>query len=81
MLKIDVCLCFSPQWMPFEKYAAQPYMMKHGLFKCITDICAAKLDRDYFGFTPQPIRSYTDEQSYLYVNSRDLNCPASANKT
>lgn len=64
----------AAQWMPFEEYAAQPFVQKHGPFKCVNDICRAKLDNYYAGFSPQPVTSVFDDQlSLLYYNNRDLN--------
>ncbi|KAJ7963615.1 Nudix family hydrolase [Quillaja saponaria] len=60
------------QWMPFEEYAAQPFIEKHEPYKYITEICLA-VQRGYAGFSPRPLTSFFDEQmSYIYVNSRDL---------
>lgn len=63
----------AAQWMPFEEYAAQPFNQKHGLSKCITNICSAKLQGNYPGFSPRPTTSFfSNNSSYLYLNSRDL---------
>lgn len=63
----------AAQWMPFEEYAAQPFAQKDGVFKYITELCLAKIDRHYSGFCPQPVTSiYDDQMSYFYVNSCDL---------
>ncbi|XP_073260096.1 nudix hydrolase 10 isoform X3 [Populus alba] len=68
-------------WMPFEEYAAQPVAQNHELFTYIIDLCLAKVDRDYIGFAPQPLRSTHDDQiSYLYSNARDLNQSSSADR-
>ncbi|KAF8414267.1 hypothetical protein HHK36_002267 [Tetracentron sinense] len=62
------------QWMPFEEYAAQPFVQKHDLFKYIIDICLAKKDMEYAGFSPVPTTSsFSGKKSCLYLNSRDLN--------
>ncbi|XAR56793.1 NAD(+) diphosphatase [Bertholletia excelsa] len=64
----------AAQWMPLEEYAAQPIAQKHSLFKYISDLCLAKLEKDYVGFTPVPISSVFSEQvSNVYLNSRCLN--------
>ncbi|KAJ6966020.1 nudix hydrolase 10-like isoform X6 [Populus alba x Populus x berolinensis] len=71
----------AAQWMPFEEYAAQPVAQNHELFTYIIDLCLAKVDRDYVGFAPQPLRSTHDDQiSYLYSNARDLNQSSSADR-
>ncbi|KAL3508364.1 hypothetical protein ACH5RR_027765 [Cinchona calisaya] len=64
----------AAQWMPLDEYAAQPFTQKHSLYKYINDLCLAKLDGFYTGFTPRPITSYfNDSMSYLYLNKQDLN--------
>ncbi|CAI9088221.1 OLC1v1022498C1 [Oldenlandia corymbosa var. corymbosa] len=64
----------AAQWMPLEEYAALPSTQKHSLYKYIGDLCLAKLDGNYTGFTPRPISSYfSDSISYLYLNKQDLN--------
>lgn len=71
----------AAQWMPFEEYAAQPVAQNHELFTYIIDLCLAKVDRDYIGFSPQPLRSTLNDQiSYLYSNVRDLNQSSSADR-
>ncbi|KAG6793624.1 hypothetical protein POTOM_002839 [Populus tomentosa] len=76
----DACSLRSV-WMPFEEYAAQPVAQNHELFTYIIDLCLAKVDRDYIGFSPQPLRSTHDDQiSYLYSNARDLNQSSSADR-
>ncbi|KAG8658379.1 nudix hydrolase 2 isoform X2 [Manihot esculenta] len=69
----------AAQWMPFEEYAAQPFAQKHELFKYIADLCLAKLDRSYAGFSPLPTTSFFNDQiSYLYSNIQDLKRTSSA---
>ncbi|KAJ6870052.1 nudix hydrolase 2-like [Populus alba x Populus x berolinensis] len=61
------------QWMPWDDYVAQPFVQTHELSKQIVDICKAKEDETYFGFSPVPIASkLPDRKSYLYLNDRDL---------
>ena len=65
---------FSPQWMPFEEYAAQPVAQDHQLYKYIAELCLAKEQGDYIGLSPVPITSiFHNDLSYLYLNSRHLN--------
>ncbi|GMH05814.1 hypothetical protein Nepgr_007654 [Nepenthes gracilis] len=60
-------------WMQLEEYAAQPSAQKHGLFKYTTDLCLAKIDKDYAGFTPQLTGTVRrDELQCLYLNNRGL---------
>uniref|UniRef100_A0A5B7APF9 Putative nudix hydrolase 2 n=1 Tax=Davidia involucrata TaxID=16924 RepID=A0A5B7APF9_DAVIN len=64
----------AAQWMPFEEYAAQPFVQKHELLRYIVDTCLAKIEREYSGFSPVPITSsFSDTGSYLYLNRQDLN--------
>ncbi|KAF5472641.1 hypothetical protein F2P56_009340 [Juglans regia] len=60
----------AAQWMPFEEYAAQPYVQKHELMKFINNLCSAKIDREYSGFSAVPATSTSssDKRSYLYMN-------------
>ncbi|KAH1062826.1 hypothetical protein AAZX31_02G282700 [Glycine max] len=60
----------AAKWMPFEEYAARPITEP---FKYEIELCLAKLERSYAGFSPRPISSYYKEElSYLYLNSHDL---------
>lgn len=62
-----------PQWMPFEEYAAQPFVQKTEIFKYITDLCIAKIDNRYTGFSPRATASiFRDDLGYLYLNRLDL---------
>ncbi|XP_061344343.1 nudix hydrolase 2-like [Gastrolobium bilobum] len=62
------------QWMPYEEYAAQPFVQKQELLKYINDICLAKIDGRYSGFIPVSTSSNSSEwQSYLYLNAAALN--------
>ncbi|KAG6387528.1 hypothetical protein SASPL_152720 [Salvia splendens] len=62
-------------WMPFEEYAAQPFIQKHDLLKKISEICAAKKEkREYAGFSPVATTTgFSQKKSYLYINSQCLN--------
>ena len=59
---------FFLQWMAFEEYANQPLIQKDGLSKYIRDLCLAKSEGDYQGFTPMTITSSVidDHISSLY---------------
>lgn len=62
----------AAQWMSIKEYATQPIAQKHTIFKSIADLCLAKVDKSYAGFSPLPISSaFNDELSYLYVNNHD----------
>ncbi|KAL8104217.1 hypothetical protein AgCh_028444 [Apium graveolens] len=63
----------AAEWMPFEEYAAQPFVKKHELLKYLVDICLAKKDGKYTGFAPVPTTStFSKEKNFLYLNGRDL---------
>ncbi|KAE8724223.1 Nudix hydrolase, putative isoform 2 [Hibiscus syriacus] len=54
----------AAKWMPFEEYASQPFVRKHELLKYVVD---------YSGFSPVPTSSaFSDENNYMYFNTRDL---------
>ncbi|KAH0969899.1 hypothetical protein GBA52_022055 [Prunus armeniaca] len=59
----------AAKWMPFEEYAAQPFVQRSELLKYIHDICKAKMDEKYTGFSPVPSTSYSVQKSYLYLNT------------
>ncbi|KAJ0252785.1 Nudix hydrolase 2 [Hirschfeldia incana] len=61
----------AAQWMPWEEYKKQPFVQNHELLRYMTDICSAKTNGDYEGFTPLPV-SAPDLQGNLYFNNRDL---------
>ncbi|KAL0443278.1 UNVERIFIED_CONTAM: Nudix hydrolase 10 [Sesamum latifolium] len=64
----------AAQWMPITEYAAQPFPPEYSIFKHAADICLAKVDKGYAGFSPLPITSsFNDQISHLYVNTEDLN--------
>ncbi|PIM97348.1 Diadenosine and diphosphoinositol polyphosphate phosphohydrolase [Handroanthus impetiginosus] len=63
----------AAQWMPFEEYVAQPIVQKHDFLRKIADICAAKMDKGYSGFSPVPTTTgFSDTKKYLYANSQGL---------
>ncbi|XP_043692608.1 nudix hydrolase 2-like isoform X3 [Telopea speciosissima] len=64
----------AAQWMPIEEYAAQPFVQKHQMVKYIIDICIAKIEKGYTGFSPVLTESAFLEKPFdLYLNIRDLN--------
>ncbi|KAJ1400362.1 NUDIX hydrolase domain [Sesbania bispinosa] len=64
----------AAQWMPFDEYAAQPFMEKYELLRYISDIYLTKIDGQYSGFTPVPTTSNFTKQTsgYLYLNAGGL---------
>ncbi|KAM3345189.1 nudix hydrolase 2 isoform X1 [Capsicum galapagoense] len=60
----------AAEWMPFEQYAAQPFVQGHDLLKYIADICSAKMEGRYTGFSSVPtVTSFSAKNTYLYMNS------------
>jgi hypothetical protein len=55
--------------MPFEEYAAQPFVQNNELLKYVNEICKSKMEGEYSGFSPVPTTSFSDQKSYLYLNS------------
>ena len=68
-----ICSSFL-QWMPLEEFAAQPSAQKPGsLMRYICELCNAKVERDYSGFSAKPVTSFFSEKpSHIYLNQRDL---------
>ncbi|KAH7526065.1 hypothetical protein ACOSQ2_016136 [Xanthoceras sorbifolium] len=63
----------AAQWMPLEEYMVQPFVQKEGLLKYMIDICLAKIEGSYSGFSPVPTTSiFSDQKHYLYLNAADL---------
>ncbi|KAL3521811.1 hypothetical protein ACH5RR_014645 [Cinchona calisaya] len=63
----------AAQWMPFEEYAAQPVVQKHELLKYVSDVCSAKKDGQYAGFTPVSTKTtFSAKNVYLYLNKQGL---------
>ncbi|GFZ12359.1 MutT/nudix family protein [Actinidia rufa] len=59
-------------WMPFEDYAAQPFVQKHEQFSYIARICLEKKNNKYTGFCAVPTTTaFSSKKNYLYVN-KDL---------
>lgn len=60
----------AAQWMPFEQYAAQSFVQEHDLLRDISDICSAKMEGRYTGFSSVPtVTSFSAKNTYLYMNS------------
>ncbi|KAF5746176.1 Nudix hydrolase 2 -like protein [Tripterygium wilfordii] len=62
----------AAQWMPFEEYAAQPFVRDHKLFNYIAKICLAKSEKGYSGFSTVSTTTSSGKTTYLYVNNQDL---------
>ncbi|XP_021805899.1 nudix hydrolase 2-like [Prunus avium] len=62
----------AAQWMPVEEYAAQPFIRQNKMFDYVAEICLAKSDKDYAGFSPMRTTTSSGKRSYLYHNKRDM---------
>ncbi|KAI7746504.1 hypothetical protein M8C21_026242 [Ambrosia artemisiifolia] len=63
----------AAQWMSFEEYAAQDFVQKNDLPKYVAEICLAKRNKHYAGFSPvSTISSFSKSQSNLYLNTAHL---------
>ncbi|CAN6546831.1 unnamed protein product [Malus baccata var. baccata] len=63
-------LCMlRPLSFDIQKQEQEIEAAKYELLKYMHDICKAKIDGKYSGFSPLPSRSYSLQKSYLYVNS------------
>ncbi|XP_022133355.1 nudix hydrolase 2-like [Momordica charantia] len=61
------------QWMKFEDYSAQPFIQEHEVLRYTNKICAAKIQKQYSGFSPVLTSSAFSTKSYLmYLNENDL---------
>ncbi|XP_072960708.1 nudix hydrolase 8-like [Typha angustifolia] len=61
----------AAMWMPLDEFLNQPYHLEDKMAKNIIDICAARHQNKYLGFTAQQMMSKLDDRlSYLYY--RDL---------
>ena len=69
---------FPVQWMAMEEYAAQPFVKKNPLFDSIANICLAKKDMKYTGFSPFSATSSSGKTNILYFNNQDLKQPLSS---
>ncbi|XP_004293184.1 PREDICTED: nudix hydrolase 10-like [Fragaria vesca subsp. vesca] len=72
----------AAKWMSLEEYAAQPVTQKHGIFKCIHELCLAKVKGNYAGFSPLSVKSFFDDQlSYIYLNRQDIQSLTSSDQS
>ncbi|PQQ20739.1 nudix hydrolase 2 isoform X1 [Prunus yedoensis var. nudiflora] len=62
----------AAQWMPVEEYAAQPFVRQNKMFDYVAEICLAKSDKDYAGFSPMRTTTSSGKRSYLYYNKREM---------
>ncbi|KAL4562949.1 hypothetical protein LXL04_026980 [Taraxacum kok-saghyz] len=64
----------AAQWMAFEEYASQPFVQKYDLPKYVAQICFAKRQNHYTGFSSiSTIPTFSKQQTMLYLNKNDLN--------
>lgn len=73
-IKIQETEIEAAKWMPLEEYAAQLSAQEQGLREYITQLCLAKLEKKYSGFSPLSVTTDSDgNPSYIYLNKGDLN--------
>jgi 8-oxo-dGTP pyrophosphatase MutT (NUDIX family) len=60
------------QWMSGEEYAAQPFVQTREQFSYIADICLAKKENAYSGFSGAPLTSGS-KKNYLYCSKLNQN--------
>ncbi|CAI0440268.1 unnamed protein product [Linum tenue] len=61
----------AAKWMPWDEYVAQPFVQNTGFVKHISDICLAKVDGDYTGFSAIPTSS-GGQMGCVYQNAQGL---------
>lgn len=73
-IKIQEVEIEAAKWMPFDEYAAQPFMEKYEVLRFINDIYLAKIDGHYSGFIPVSTKSNFSNKpnSHLYLNAGGL---------
>ncbi|OAY78518.1 Nudix hydrolase 2 [Ananas comosus] len=67
-------------WMPIDDFKAQPFVQNNDIWKHMVEICSARVDGSYTGFSSTYLRStFTDSWNYLYWNqgNRDPHSRAS----
>ncbi|KAL7142880.1 hypothetical protein ABFS83_08G154400 [Erythranthe nasuta] len=61
----------AAQWMPYEEYVAQPFVQNHQLLRKIGEICTAKKNGEYSGFSAvTTTTNFSENKAYLYMNGR-----------
>ncbi|MFS7963716.1 putative hydrolase [Helianthus anomalus] len=64
----------AARWMPLEDYEAQLSVQEQVLRKYIIELCKAKVERGYSGFSPSPVTTDSNgNPSFIYFNKEDLN--------
>ncbi|KAJ8748190.1 hypothetical protein K2173_000598 [Erythroxylum novogranatense] len=62
----------NAQWMPIGDYMDQPHNREHQLFKYVAEICKARSEREYTGFTAVLTATASGKRTFLYCNSMDF---------
>ncbi|XP_010686693.1 nudix hydrolase 2 [Beta vulgaris subsp. vulgaris] len=61
----------AAQWMPFQEYAAQPFVKKYELLRNMVKICKASIKGQYSGFPAVAIKpSFRDGRDCIYFNNQ-----------
>lgn len=66
--------------MPIDEYAAQPFVKKNPIFESVANVCLAKKDKKYTGFSTLATTTSSGKSSTLYFNNQDLKQPVSSGK-
>ncbi|CAN1223193.1 Nudix hydrolase 2 [Linum perenne] len=62
----------ASKWMPIDEYVEQPYNKKHGQFRYVAEICKAKAEGAYVGFSTMQISSASGKKVDLYYNKQEV---------
>ncbi|KAI4389703.1 hypothetical protein MLD38_001902 [Melastoma candidum] len=63
----------AAEWMPMEKFEAQPFATKDEVCRHVVEICRVQLGGVSTGFTPRGVMSVLENKScVLYHNAQDL---------
>jgi len=66
------------QWMPLVDFVEQPLIQEDSMFKKITDICIACVEKRYVGISARNMVSKFDGKSsslyYNVINMEDVHC-------
>ncbi|CAN0927236.1 Nudix hydrolase 7 [Linum grandiflorum] len=58
----------AAKWMPVDEYVDQPQNKKHGQFRYVAEICKAKVEGAYVGFSAMAVKSSSGKKVDLYSN-------------
>ena len=64
--------------MRIEEYVGQPFVKKNPIFDSVANVCLAKKDMKYTGFSTLATTTRSGKTSTLYFNNQDLKQPLSS---